>query len=222
MYPQEPEPHTTGALVQPPAVPFVGAWSLIAVVAAVLTSLTTLLPDGPLRSVIALGIIGLLQPLLEWRLLQGYVRALPLLQWWAYSIVGQVLGALLLMLIGVVFIVVGLQLGDSQQTGEALAAASVGPLGVIVTGAVLGAASTAARWMLLRQFFRASPLQFFAGAILGLIASGFVGQVALLLFERGTLAADVAQSIIAAIAAGMLTGAGVLSLFRGHAGPERF
>ena len=205
------------AVVQPRAVPFVALWSLIAVAASVITVLTTQLPDGPVRSVTALGVAGLLQPLLEWWLLQRYLRGLPLLQWWAYNVVGLILGALLLMLISVVFIMVGLQFGGPQQTGEALAEASAGPLGVIITGALVGAATAGARWLLLRRYFNASPMLFFAGTMLGLIASGFVGQVGFLLFERGTLSADLAGSVVGALVSGGLTGAGVLSLFRGHA-----
>jgi hypothetical protein len=202
-------------------VPFVAIWTLIAIAASVMTVLTTQLPDGPVRSVVALAVIGLVQPLLEWLLLQRFVRALPLLQWWSYNVVGLILGALLIMLISLVFIMVGLQFGSSQQTGEALADASAGPLGIIITGALVGAATAGARWLLLRRFFNASPLLFFAGTMLGLIASGFVGQVGFLLFERGTLGADLAGSIIGALVSGGLTGAGVLSLFRGHAAAER-
>ncbi len=209
------------AIIQPPAFLFVGLWSLAAIVASVLTVLTTQLPDGPVRSSVALGVAGLVQPLLEWIVLRRWAPAVPLLQWWAYNIVGLILGALLLMLAGVVFIMVGLQFGNSQATGEALASASAGPIGVIFTGALVGAATAGARWLLLRRFFNASPLLFFAGTMLGLIASGFIGPAGFLLFERGTLAGDVAGNVIGALVSGALTGAGVLSLFRAHSAQSR-
>lgn len=209
------------ALMQPPAIPFVGLWSLVAALSSVLTILTTQLPDGFVRSTVALVVAGLVQPLLEWLILRRYLPALPLLQWWAYNIVGLILGALLLMLVGVMFIMVGLQFGSSQATGTALAEASGGPIGVIVTSALVGLATAGARWLLLRRFFEATPVLFFAGTILGLVASGFVGQLAFLPFERGTLAADLAGNLIGALVSGGLTGAGVLTLFRGHAVQER-
>jgi hypothetical protein len=213
--------HRSGEIAQPPAFLFVGLWGLAAVVASVLTVLTTQLPDGPARSSVALGVAGLVQPLLEWLVLRRWAPAVPLLQWWAYNIVGLILGALLLMLAGVVFIMVGLQFGNSQATGEALATASAGPLGVIFTGALVGAATAGARWLLLRRFFDASPLLFFGGTMLGLIASGFIGPLGFLLFDRGTLAGDVAGNVIGALVSGALTGAGVLSLFRGHLAQAR-
>ena len=126
-------------------------------------------------------------------------------------------GALVLMLAGVVFIMVGLQFGSAPTTGAALAQASVEPVGVIFTGALVGLATAGTRWVLLRQFFDASPVRFFAGTMLGLIASGFVGPLGSALFASGTLASDLTGSIIGALVSGALTGAGVLSLFRGHA-----
>jgi hypothetical protein len=214
-YPRVPA-ELQAAVVQPPAVPFVGLWSFVAMAASVLTILATQLPDGFVRSSIALLVAGLLQPLLEWLILRRYLRELALVQWWAYNIVGLILGALLLMLVGVVFIMVGLQFGTSQATGEALAEASSGPLGVIFTGALVGLATAGARWLLLRRYFNASPVLLFEGTMLGLIASGFLGQLGYLMFERGTLSADLAGSIIGALVSGGLAGAGVLTLFRGH------
>jgi hypothetical protein len=204
-------------VMQPPAVTFVGLWSLVAVVASVLTILATQLPEGLVRSSTALLVAGLVQPVLEWMILRRYLPALPMLTWWAYNIVGLILGALLLMLAGVVFIMVGLQFGNSQTTGEALASVSSGPVGVIFTGALVGLATAGARWVLLRQYFSASPVLFFAGTMLGLIASGFLGPLGAVMFEGGSLGADLAGSVIGALVSGALTGAGVLSLFRGHA-----
>jgi hypothetical protein len=216
MYPQA-SGEVQDVVLQPPDMPFVGIWSLVAIIASVLTILATALPAGFVSSSIALLVAGLLQPLLEWLILRRYVKALPLLQWWAYNIVGLILGALLLMVAGVVFIAVGLQFGNSQATGEALADVSSSPVGVIFTGALVGVATAGARWVLLRRFFNTSPVLFFVGTMLGLIASGFFGQLGFVLFERGTLSAELAGSIIGALVSGGLTGAGLLTLFRGHA-----
>ena len=220
MYPQSGDEAQVEVL-QPPTVPFVALWSLIAVVASVMTVLTTLVPDGPARSVVALVVVGLVQPALEWWLLQRYVPGLPLLQWWAYNVLGLILGALALMVLGVVFIMVGLQFGNSQQTGQALADASAGPLGVILTGALGGLVTAGARWLLLKRYFNTVPLLFFVGTMVGLILGGFVGPLGFALFERGTLSADLATNALSALVSGAFTGAAMLTLFRGHTGRAR-